>query len=316
MRTSWLALLLLLAACQAPVVPGSPEACQVEHLETLPLRVSAGMWLVDVRIDGKPAAMVLDTGANGSALFDHAVQRLKTPVADGTFVVVGMDGAAIRRAVSVGTLTLGTQVTASLTLPELDGMKSGRLPYDGLLGMDVLGQYDIEVHGPSDTLILYRGRTCAAGPPPFPDAHPMPKIDDRGPMQTRRPAIQATLNGHPQRTLLDTGSPRSVVDTARATAAGGSAPRGGTAPHGLLQAVGDAPVLLRLMYFAEFQVAGTTYRNSDLWTMKLDTLADVVVGRDILARRRMWYSPGSGMVFMGPYVPPPGEVGRRASGAR
>ncbi len=306
MRAWWLAILVLLAACEPPVVPGSAEACRVERLATVPLRKVAQHWVADVGINGKPAVMMLDTGATGTHLFRPAVERLNPHISDMRYSITsGSGGSTNVRAVVIEAFTLGGLVTQALTVPELVGTQFDGKGYDGILGMDVLGRYDIDVDLPNAALSLYRQRFCPMGAAPFPGPSTTLRRNDLGLSRSNRPVVEARLNGRPIRSLLDTGATFTSIDDAKATAAGGTTPTDGGAATGRASTAVAASVEFRRLKFTDLNVGGSTYRNPTLWTANLGNTADAIIGLDILNRRRMWYSLASDTIYLGPDIPPP-----------
>jgi hypothetical protein len=174
MRHILLAAFALLAACDrfpsvAPKADYDPsEAGSVAHALCLlgftgvPLRsIVTGHHLVDVRINGKPARFVLDTGANATVL--HAPFAAELGLGGGVAVpgtAIGLGGALRARQVGIEKFQIGGVpirrsriMTADLSqIVNVLGPLSGGQIY-GIVGQDVMKEHRavIDVDGP----ILY-----------------------------------------------------------------------------------------------------------------------------------------------------------------
>ena len=305
MRTATiLAFLALLTACAPPVVPNSPEACAIEKVTSVPIRRLGKFWAVDVTLDGKPAALMLDTGATGSALTTAAQARLGTRVLHGRFTVTSAAGGTIYpRAFEIDRLTLGSETMERQIVPELFDAHPLGEGYDGILGMATFDKYDIEIDMPANTLGLYRRRYCPAGPPPWSGPVGVFRRSDPALARGNRPMVRAVLDGRPARALLDTGATSTVVDTAFAVAVGGPGepPAGGQVSE--MRTVAATAKIWRHS-FATLALAGTTLQRPALWITSLGMTADMIIGQDLLGRLRIWISNGSDAVYIAPAAAP------------
>jgi predicted aspartyl protease len=292
-----------LGACEAPVVPDSAEACRVERLTSVPMREAGGLWVVDVQIHGKPATLMLDTGANNVLLLPEAVKRLNIRIdSNARYAVTAAGGTTVfRRALEIDEMAIGSERIEHLRFPELEGAHWAERGYDGILGMTAFARFDVEIDFPAKTLSLYRRRFCPSGAPPWRERHASFPATARGSSQGS-PMAPAQLDGQRGRALLDTGASLSVVDSAFARRAGGgevpaSGPRNATA-----HTVGDAPATLGLRRFRELRVAGMRFTSPHLWVGQLGDRVELLLGLDVLARTRIWISHGSDRVHLA--VPP------------
>jgi len=121
-------------------------------LRAVPLEADEVGYLVQARINGGgPVRLVLDTGATTTVLSPGAAQRLGLRVRRDPPVLIRTAG---------GTVTAGTAEVAEL---EVGGRRAGPLQVvvhdavpgaDGLLGMNFLGQFHVELRAGEQALLL------------------------------------------------------------------------------------------------------------------------------------------------------------------
>ena len=108
-----------------------------------------------VLIDGKgPYRLVLDTGANHSAVTGRTAQLLGTiPSQDGTTLVTGFTGSAVVPTIHVGRLEVGDLLLGPADLPVLADVFGGA---QGVLGIEGLAEMRIYADFGRDQLIISR----------------------------------------------------------------------------------------------------------------------------------------------------------------
>ncbi len=290
--------LLFLAAC----TPAPPDQCAFEKLETLPLSRQGSFWAVAALIDGQPATLMLDTGAgNAAALSPAAAARLGTRRTGLRFGISAGPGASIQVPVrEIGRLALGRIVLERVLVPELEAIPRLHGSFDGILGLEALESFDLELDLPAATLSFYRARICPAGAPPWSGPVAGVRRLPAGDSAANRPFVPARLNGQVAHALLDTGATDTVVDGALARAAGAPAapPRGAEATT--MVTITDPAVTIWRHGFEVLEVAGARIRAPRLWIAPLGEQPNLVVGQDILSGLRLWLSPGSGTVHIAP----------------
>jgi predicted aspartyl protease len=300
-----LALLLLLAACAPQIVPGSPEACRVEKITAVPLIPPAPpdttRWAIEVMLDGKPARMMLDSGAGGLLVSTEAAQRLglrHRP--DYQSSATGLGGMVYRRVFQVGSIAIGeqrrddTRFAIEMTASQLAGHG-----FDGIVGMAVFDRNDVEIDFPARTLTLYRARFCPNGSPPWAGRiHGYARTDSAAHSRTNLPTVSAALDGHAAHALLDTGATSTVIDLAFARVAGAPATPPEAAPRGVARTMSETTLPMWRHGFDVLTIGGLRVTRPQVWVVELGMTADMIVGLDILARLRMWISNGSDRVYL------------------
>jgi hypothetical protein len=124
--------LVLLAPLQAPAQ---------RRIVTLPFRSVNSLILVEASIDGRPVTLLVDTGANKTILNARSIGRVQLPVSQPVNHGPGIIGNALclRVDVEIAHRFLFSQPVSVMNLEELS--KSFQIPFDGLLGQDILNQF-------------------------------------------------------------------------------------------------------------------------------------------------------------------------------
>jgi predicted aspartyl protease len=297
-------LLLALAgtACvpaRGPSGPGWAGACGPVRIGELPIVLIDNVPLVDVEIDGVPAILVLDTGAQRTVLTPAAVARLGLPLAvgnrpsmHGLYAAMRSNGVAVQRFSSDGIrLRRDEIVVAAVVL----GTRDGIVP-DGVLGMDTLSRFDLDLDLPDHRLILYRRQSCQDAAPAW--RPPYIRVSG-GPTNHGQPVLPVTLDGRRLFAIVDSGSQRSIVGAGAAAGVGvdqaALARDRRTTTH---DATGEA-VLSYAHRFTRLVVGADVFRNPLLVVTRIP-LANgfMVLGSDFLHVQRLWISFGSQRIFL------------------
>lgn len=183
-----------------------------------PLEIRGDRLLVTVRIDGKPRVMVLDTGASITAISTRTARELG--IQSATTMSINGDiqaGVGLVRSLSIG---LADHRNVEVAIVDLPNARNSSVPFDGILGLDILTRHDL--------VLDFRDRTIALYPPGaivenslWPG---MAKValerDSRGLMR-----LDVKIDDHPPiRALLDLGAPITVINRASAKLLGVSRP--------------------------------------------------------------------------------------------
>ncbi len=296
MRTPLL-LLLLLSAC-ADVRPGSPEACAVEPRGSFAMDLASGRPVVDVQVNGRPSRLLLDTGANVTFFTTAAAERLGLR-GDGVYrsTSKSIGGEAQSHPSQVDSFAfagMSLPLQRAVVVP-LDAR--GIAGSDGLLGIDVLRQFDIELDMAARTGTLYRARNCPATPPP---GLPLPQTFVMPNSTSPHPEIAVELDGRRLIALLDTGATAVTVDR-------GAALRLGVTEQ-QLQADQVVPVAGALSTdntsvlhrFGALVIGGVRVPNPSFVVARLPPSgAEMVIGMVLMRERKVWFSFASRRIHLG-----------------
>ena len=298
MRFLVLLLALLPVAC-ADVRPGSPEACSIERRGGFTItQVPDGRPAVEVRVNGQPVRLLLDTGANTTVITSSVAERLKLRRDGvGRSTVTGVGGKMVSTPADLDQFEF-----ASLALPvrqvvsaPLDAQAIGGT--DGLLGIDVLRQFDVELDLLAGSGTLYRARNCPAVRPA--GLLPMTTFDIPPTAGAGQLQILVELDGKKVHALLDTGATSWLVDRRAAlrlgvTEAALAADRTMT-NHGVVSANTGTPV----HRFGQLKIGGATVTNPEIPVAEMPpTGADMILGMNYMRTRKLWISFSSRQIHV------------------
>jgi hypothetical protein len=111
------------------------------RIVTVPFRSVDSFILVDATIDGRPVTLLVDTGANKTILNAKSFGRASLPISQPLNQGAGIVGNALRLRVDLELAhqILFSQPVSVMNLEDLS--KRFRIPFDGLLGQDILNQF-------------------------------------------------------------------------------------------------------------------------------------------------------------------------------
>lgn len=311
-RPLLLSLLTAASGCASPSAPigrigidpfagatGTPPpstACSLTRRGAVPLTIDR-LIHVEARINGGRATLVLDTGAERSIISPEVAKRLAvTQRYDFDRSVAGI-GASVRTGdARLQSFTLGE---VALSDPRILVGPIGPLGADGLLGADLLAEFDLDLDVPRRQLTLYDRVQCETLRPPWPgrfvtlettrslDAHPF---------------FPVKVNGQELSATIDTGAQRTTMTAAAAARVGVTGAALASDPVALARGVGGETLRTAIHQFQSFTVGGDAFRGPVLVAPGIALPRDsaVVIGLDFLLTRRMWLSYGSRRIFLAP----------------
>jgi predicted aspartyl protease len=289
-------LLLLLSACA-----GQSGECQLEALATLPVRLEGRVPVVTAEINGRPATLVIDTGSDATLLNEQAAQRLGVVGGGAVRDVRGAGGAASVRQGRIDSLALGPIRLQALRalLTQAPGP-----PYDGILGLDVLNAYELDLDVPQGRATLYRARPCATAAPGW--TGPTVRLPTQMQANSGHLFVPVTIDGEPLRGMLDSGASVSALSIQAAEDLRINQQRLQRLPGGRGNAINAGGVQVRMRQFRSMQVGTDTLERPVLSIINLPPFAgDLLVGSDYLSTRRVWFSFLLGHVFVQGAPPQP-----------
>ena len=292
-----LALLLacaLLSAC-AGGESGGPSllgACGLGKRTDLPLTMVGVVPMLRVQINGVPARFELDTGAAYSAIERRTALALGLLHDVSHSKVTDISGLHDTDVVSVGRLDIGPFNAADRKFQISDG-----LPFEGVIGLDLLKADQIEIDERGGRAMLQEGSLCK-GQSPFTESGAI-----------EMPAIQVAPNGKPDGpNLLPRLLAPARLDGALALAMFDTGALAGSLVHpdfaaklGLTEAVlaqdkqvfsrgfyASAP--LRVHHFSQLDLNGETFRNPVLLVGGASMVGhQIVLGAEYFRTHRIWF---------------------------
>jgi predicted aspartyl protease len=283
----------------APHAEAPVRTCKLRQRAILPLSFP-GLPLVAAQINGKPATLILDTGAESAVLTAAAARRLGvTTKYDFQRSVSG-----IGQAVQTGDARLDSFILGGATLSyprALVGAFSlnlGGTEADGLLGASLLGDFDLDLDLPHRRLTLYDRLDCPTLRPPWSGRYAT--------LQTTRslsdhPFFPVSVNGHTLTATLDTGAQRTMISARAAAEAGIGADSQLAGPELRTRGAAGETLPATLHLLRDFRVGGMPLRTPVLVSpAALPRDIDALLGLDFLVSHRVWISYGSRRLFVAP----------------
>lgn len=224
---SALALLAALAACRPASGVGSGTLASEAAYAEAPLEYD-GVYAVTLVAAGHRRSLrfVVDLAASVSAISPATRDALGSSAMReaGRATVAGGVGQGSHEAVVLDSLRVGGLLRENVrvvVLPELERFqRAGARPYAGILGQDVLWEFDVEIDLPSHRLRLYPRRPSGAGRRPVPGAASALACVPRLPADSGWVVFDASFGGRPVLAILDTGAPTTIVNWSAAREAG------------------------------------------------------------------------------------------------
>ncbi|MEO7577762.1 MAG: retroviral-like aspartic protease family protein [Massilia sp.] len=254
--------LLLAAGALATSLPALSEESCYGSLGRFPFqyRGMPMMPAVDGEIDGKPAVILVDTGAHGSMLTMTGAMRRDLPLKLSPRQIVGVGGQSNQYTTRISNFAVGKVGSAAMSI-DVIGQTGVPIAYDAIIGVDFLLQADLEVDFSNRQLRLLKPMSC--GPNEHlaywdRNASVLPALPNYSGMNAF-PHFIVELNGVRMNAIIDTGASSTVViDTA--------ARRAGVFPHSPgVKLVGAA--------------GGWGQKRGRAWVARFD---DIRIGKELL----------------------------------
>jgi len=295
-----------LTACTS-VVTDSQESCKFEKLAELPLRIGPALHpTVIVEIDGRPVNMVLDTGATDTLVFSSALERTGLQI-DRTQhgMSSGIGGLSKIEVLRAKEVTLGghSATVQFIAVAPFELPSAGGATIDGILGLQPLGQFDIDLDLPSRRLALYRARYCPTGAPPWNDPGHLVPRPANAPFN-HLPYAPIRVNGRDLLGLLDTGAYSVALNRQVAPGIGLTEADIMSKPQNIGIGASNNPVEIRRHRFERVEFLGLAAHNPELDIIDLGNGADVLIGMPILREFRVWIPVQGGKIYLSGPTPP------------
>ena len=239
--------------------------CQLLRVAELPVESQYGLILTRGEIDGHPALIALDTGAQVSSVWRPSVERLGLHVVTGPRMrLYGAVGGETRvDSTVIKTLRLDKYESHNLRLIVAGDLSAN---FDFLLGADFLTGTSIEFDLKHNVVRMLDIRDCKSDQLPYwSKTYSMVDLI-ASPRAARKYEIPVLLNGHPFRAQLDSGASASIVSTGAAKSAGA---READNSSGQLKGVGSHTLDTWLGLFDTFSIGDETIRNPHIRVAQL-----------------------------------------------
>jgi predicted aspartyl protease len=292
---------MILAALGGCMSDQSSLDCSVGRVAQVPLQPMGQSFLVTVSVAGHDLQMMLDTGATVTMLTDTAVQKWHIPQSGRTFSIgIGISGGSARSNADVTSLTIG-----GITIP-VDHLSvtswNGNL--DGILGLDFLGKYDLDIDGPNRTLGLYHAN-CLAGPP-WASATFVAGTSKAHLLQVQWLQMPIEINGVTSMAVVDTGSSFTTIRAPMMRELGLTEQALADDRAITVHVIAGADAKVYLHKFHTIRIGPVTAQDLGIMVNPTDPpvlsggyqMPDNFVGQDLLRHRRIWFSLSTGHLYL------------------
>lgn len=295
-----------LAGCQAGVAPGGPS-CELSYVTTLPLQRGFDQFFTTIGINGHDVRMLLDTGSFENVLTAGTAARLGLrPDLDHSGAIVGIGGEEATASVLANDVQLGRMRGKQLrfatvrSMPILQGLRP-----DGILGMNFLADFDMDIDLPGRDISLFRAtKACnRAAVTLSGDLYTTPLINSG---REFSPAIDVTIGGATLRAVIDSGAQRSVIFSDAAESAGIARQAGPRAPTHVSRGFGSS-----LSYSFSYVLPEMQVGTAEISNLKFEVLdhsigdgTKLLLGADFLQKVHVWISRSSNTLVL-QYPPRP-----------
>ena len=288
----WLAGLLLLSGC----ADGGPSSCHISRVADLPLLPNVRP-MVAATLDGKPVAVLIDTGGATSAVSQSAADGFSLPMTDRSMLIGGIGNMERAPVVVVHSLVLGGGHARDLELPVLQNLpdKVDGLPFLGIFGADFLSNYDVDIDVSGRRFRMYALSDCGPRIAPLdPPSFELPfQID------ATKIDIDIQLNGALLHAIFDTGASMSLVTQDDAVRAGVQRADLGKDPFHRHRGDAHNELDMWLHRFGHL-VVGAETMNNFRFTVGDPETAQTILGADFMRFNRVWISYPRQTLFIQP----------------
>ncbi len=304
-RSLALIICLALAAC-ADGLPNLGLSCGADPGTPLPVAMSGPAMVVKVRINDVPQTFMIDTGGARSVIERRSALAMGLMHKISSVVVQDVAGQRSVDVVGVDRLRIG-----EFTFDDQQLLIGDGLPIDGIIGLDILARFDLDIDEPHGRMSVYRHGLCKGVSPnigaPMLEMEAIRGIRDaKDPFTGTAPflMVAAKLNGVYSLAMLDTGAlGGSIVSQRFADAAGVTNDKLGGDTQIPTKGLGPRINLARHRFEA-LDIGGELFERPYLLVSPdPDARFPMVLGHDYFLTHRVWFNFASDRVFSVPAQP-------------
>jgi tetratricopeptide (TPR) repeat protein/predicted aspartyl protease len=285
----------------APSAVAADKKCQIAKVADLPITMNSLRPTIDVKINDRNAKFVLDSGAFYSMISSAtaAEYNLKTTHAPLGLTVIGIGGAADVRVATVKEFSI-----VGITLKNREFLVGGSdVGTAGLLGQNLLEQFDVEYDLATGVIRLFRTEDCdhtllAYWLAPGQDYSSMP-IDRIDPWHPHTIGV-AYVNDKQIRVEFDTGAFTSLLSLKAAERAGVKPDSPGVVASGYTSGIGRGVTKQYIAPFVSFKIGdGEEIKNTKLRIADIGVdNADMLIGADFFVSHRIFVANREHKLFL------------------
>lgn len=287
-----LALSALFLAPFAQAEQIDPKKCIYVNVATLPLRYSGPELGITTegRINGKPATLLVDTGAWESLLSRTGTERHKLRLRPSGETAYGVGGASRIYYARVDEFATGP-ATMKRGYLRVIGDTASPPSFDGIAGAPFLLQADLEFSLATKEIKFFRPHNCSNRFLAYWDENavvlPFASSFSRSP----NPEFHVLVNGKKLRAIIDSGASATAITLDAAKRAGLKLDAPFVQKRGSVVGVGTERVEHWSAVFDTLQLGDELIRNAQVGVIDTDTLSvDVLLGADFLRSHRVLFA--------------------------
>lgn len=277
------------------------ETCNIEKRAELTLGYQNGLATVDANIAGTPVVLGIDTGAHTLVSVEAANQLglyagFRRYLLRGTTASVSAGQVILRDFEFAGQHYKWKLVAkADLPTPKVSGLQVP-VPLAGLVGIDILADYDLDFDFPNRKLTLYSVKGCSSVPPP--DFTDVRTIAFRFGAD-RLILFPVELDGHELTAILDTGAVFHAITREGLRKVGLTEAALKTDPMTETVGVGNIGAKSPLHKFTALGIAGVEHKDVRFGLLERPlSQGDALIGQQYLFTRRIRISPAAHKLFI------------------
>lgn len=207
---------------QAEAMPAKPNCAPPDLLNSMPMeKVNGGnVMSVAATIDGNPMTMLIDIGRMATQLWETPANKLHLANQRGAFF--DYSGRFSERTARIESFKLGSIEGGGFHVVVAPDPDTGHAPFDGIIGNDILYQYDVDMDFAHQKLNFFTPEQCeGAGVYWSPStissvpivAYSGLEYADRSPIpRLGTTYVLVTLDGKPITALLDTRADKTSLN--------------------------------------------------------------------------------------------------------
>ena len=281
-------------ACLNMAPAHSETPCRINLQAALPLGYASNLPLVEIKINGVPTLLGVDTGAK-TILTPEAVKSLGLTRDWRRTRAIGTTAILLSQNYIAGDLEFAGRHYQYKSLPAF-ALRQDSASVKGLLGTDILADFDLDFDFPNKKLSVYKVSGCKTlTPPGF-----TPSSSIRFSFNDQRGAVlDAELDGKKLTALIDTGATNIYIMRAAASRLKVTASTVNTDLSVDATGIGNVTVKQLQHQFQSLKVGGETVREPLLGIVPTPvTSADILLGQRFLFSRRFFISNATRTLFL------------------
>lgn len=282
------------------LVADVPGSCGTVRLGETTVSTLRNAPIITSFANGMAVTLLLDTGAQTTILTPPVAQRIgaQRPSIEFQRQMHGIAGSLQTSEVELHSFTMGGVAIPwrRVHVAPVNVSSVFSAPLDGVLGVDTLSSFDVDLDLPGHRVVLYEKQTCAGATPAW--REPYARIA-AGRSLGDHLFFPVQLEGRKLAAFIDTGAQLSVLSTKAAAALGVTEEALARDRVIIVHGAAAEQLSAHLHRFSQLAVGTEMIRNLEIVVtdVRLND-ADIVLGTDFLRSRRMWMSYGSQQIFL------------------